>query len=302
VPGLESRNVSIIDTQGNSLTETFQDETALLSSTQWEYKMKVDRYLANEAKRMLDGAFGAGKSLVTVNAELNWDSIERQSKTYSPEGSTLLSEERRTETTPTPDGIGEMEQSTTNYETGQTTENFVKNRGDIDRLTVSVFVDKRDSTVVDSEGETQVVKVPWAVAQLTSIRSITENAVGFNTARGDRVEVVEAEFGAGPVVEAARGLVMGASLVELVQTVFLGIAIIAAILVFYFIIKAIVSSLEPGKITIQAGEEFEKHKVEIEEEEAVAESDRDILIRKILKTTIENPEIAAKTIKSIFKE
>ena len=95
---------------------------------------------------------------------------------------------------------------------------------------------------------------------------------------------------------------MGASIVELVRATFLGIAIIAAVVVFYFLIKSIVSSLEPSKMTMRAEEEFEKHKVELEEEEKVVESDREVLVRKILKTTTINPEIAAKTLKSIFKE
>lgn len=95
---------------------------------------------------------------------------------------------------------------------------------------------------------------------------------------------------------------MGASIVELVRAAFLGIAIIAAIVVFYFIIKSITSSLEPSKMTIEAEEEFEKHKVELEEEEEPVESDRDILVRKIIKASVTNPEIAAKTLKSFFKD
>ena len=82
VPGLESSNVTILDSQGNTLTKIMRDELAMLSTTQWEVKMEVDRYLANEAKRMLDGALGAGNSLVTVNAELDWDRIERMTTGY----------------------------------------------------------------------------------------------------------------------------------------------------------------------------------------------------------------------------
>ena len=302
VPGLDPMNVSILDTQGNSLTETFRDETAMISSSQWDYKIQVDRYLSNEAKRMLDGAFGAGKSLVSVSAELDWNRVERTSTTFDPEESALLSEERTTETSPTPDGIGEFENTITNYETGQSTENFVKNLGDIAHLSVSVFIDKRDSTWVGEEGVTQVSKVPWTETQLASIRLITENAVGYKPTRGDKIEVVEADFGAAEAVVEERGIIMGASVVEAVRAIFMGIAIIAAVVVFYLILKSLVSSLEPSKMTIKAEEEFGKHKAELEEGEKVVESDRDVLVRKIMKASTINPEIAAKTLKSFFKE
>ncbi len=302
VPGLDPMNVTILDTKGNSLTKTFRDEAAMISSTQWEYKVRVDRYLADEATKMLDGAFGNGKSLVTVNAELDWDRIERQTTSYSPEESTLLSEDRTTETTPTPDGLGELEQSTTNYETGQTIENFVKNTGDIAHLSVSVFIDRRDSTWVDEEDVIQFAKVSWSETQLASIRLITENAVGYKPDRGDKIEVVEADFSEAGAVVGTRSFIMGASVVELVRAAFLGIAIIAAVVVFYFLIKSIVSSLEPSKMALRAEEEFKKHKGEIEEEEEVVTSDRDMLVKKIMKASTVNPEIAAKTLKSLFKE
>ncbi|HDY88386.1 MAG TPA: hypothetical protein ENH82_09795, partial [bacterium] len=234
--------------------------------------------------------------------ELDWNRVERTSTTYDTEESALLSEERTTETSPTPDGTGEFENIITNYETGQATENFVKNLGDIAHLSVSVFIDKRDSTWVDEEGVTQVSKVPWTETQLASIRLITENAVGYKPTRGDKIEVVEADFSAVEAVVGERGIIMGASIVEAVRAIFMGIAIIAAIVVFYLILKSLVSSLEPSKMTIKAEEEFGKHKTELEEEEKVAESDRDVIVRKIMKASTINPEIAAKTLKSFFKE
>jgi len=297
VPGLDPMNVTIIDTEGNSLTKPYLDEAAMISSTQLDLKMQVDRYLADKAKSMLD-AFG--NSVVTVNAELDWDRVERTTTAYDQESSALVSEERTTETTPSPEGPGELEESTINYETGQIVENFIKNTGDISRLTVGVYADWRDSTWVDGEGVTQVTKVPWSDDQISSIRTITENAVGYNSARGDMIEVEQIEFSVAAIPVEERGLTTRATIVEGIRALFIGIAIIGAVAIFFFILRSVVSTLDPSKIAMKAEKDFEKHK--IEEEEKIPESERDVLVRRIVKTSMENPEIAAKTLKSFFKE
>ncbi len=302
VPGLEPRNVAIVDTKGNTLTPTYQDEGALLSSTQWEVKMQVDHSLANKVKQLLDGAFGPGKSLVTVNAQLDWDRIERSTTSYDNVASAMVSEERETETEPTPDGIGEYERSSVNYETGQVVENFVKNPGDISRLSVSVFIDKHDSTWTDAEGDTQSTKVSWSEAKLASIVSIVENAVGFDSLRGDTVEVVESEFGAVvPAGVGAGGIAMGATIIESVRAIVMGLAIIAAIGVFFLIMRSITQSLDPAKMAIKAEKELKKTAILTEEEEEGGESEREIMVRKITKASVGDPEIAAKTLKTFFK-
>lgn len=297
VPGLDPMNVTILDTEGNSLTKPYLDEAAMISGTQLDLKMQVDRYLADKAKSMLD-AFG--NSVVAVNAELNWDIVERTTTAYDQESSALVSEERITESIPSPDGLGELEESTINYETGQIIENIVESPGDISRLTVSVYIDWRDSTWVDGEGVTQVAKVPWSDNQIISMRAITENAVGFNSARGDMIEVEQIEFGVAELPIEVRGLTLRATVVEGIRALFIGIAIIGAVAIFFFTLRSVVSTLDPSKISMKTEGEFKKQKME--EEEEFPESERDTLVRKIVKTSKEDPETVAKTLKTFFKE
>jgi len=199
--------------------------------------------------------------------------------------------------------MGEEETSIVNYDTGQIAENYVKNTGDISRLTVSVFVDKRDSTWVGERDQKQSVKVPWTDSQMASIRSITENAVSFNPERGDKIEVVQTEFGGiGEQVGQKERLAVRATIVEGLRAIMVGIALLAGVAVFFFLLRTIVQSLDPTRITIRAEKEFEKHKTAMEEEEKAAESDRDLIVRRITKTAIENTEIAAKTLKTFFRE
>jgi flagellar M-ring protein FliF len=297
VPGLEPRNVTILDTEGNALTKPFMDEGAMISSTQLDLKMQYDNYLASNISKLLN-AFG--NSVVTVNTSLAWDRIQRTTTAYDDESSALVSEERTTDSTPSPDGIGEFEESVSNYETGQIIEHFENNPGDISQISVSVYVDYRDSSYVDADEVTQNVKVPWRTDQIASMISIASNAVGYDQARGDRIEVEQIEFGDSEVAIGAGGLTVRATVVEGIRALFMGLALLGSIAVFFFIMRSMASTLDPSKISIKAEQEFEKRK--LKEDEAPVESERDAVVKKILKTSSINPEIAAKTLKTFFKE
>ena len=290
-----------MDTQGNALTQTYRDETAMLSSTQWEYKVQVDHYLAAEAKRILDGAYGVGKSIVTVNADLDWNRLERMTTEYDNDASAVTAEERYTSSEPSPDGMGEEERTVANYEPGQRVESFVKNTGDIERLTVSVFIDHRDTTVTDEDGDERIDKVPFSAEELAAIRAATERAVGFDESRGDQIEVVQMAFTTTAVASGGDGFTVRAAIVESVRAAAMGIAILAAIGVLFYILRVLTSALDPSRISMKAEEEIQKHRTTYADEEKMPESDRDVLVRKIMKSAAENPEMAAKTIKSLFR-
>ncbi|MFC1490837.1 flagellar M-ring protein FliF C-terminal domain-containing protein, partial [Candidatus Latescibacterota bacterium] len=216
------------------------------------------------------------------------------------ETSALVSEERTTDSTPTPDGTGEFEESVSNYETGQTVENFENNPGDIAQISVSVYVDYRSTTTVDDEGVQTVVKEPWSDDQISSMVAIVSNAVGYDQARGDRIEVEQIEFEDSEIAIASGGLTVRATVVEGIRALFMGLALLGSLAVFFFILRSMASTLDPSKISMKAEREFEKSI--LEEEEKPTESERDVLVKRIIKTSSINPEIAAKTLKTFFKE
>ncbi len=297
VPGLEPRNVVILDTDGIALTQTYMDESAMISSTQLDYKMQYDNYLAGNISKLLN-AFG--NSVVTVNTSLNWEKIQRTTTAYDDESSALVSEERTTDTTPSPDGVGEFEESVSNYETGQIVEHFENNPGDISQISVSVYIDYRDSTYVDADEVEHTVKVPWSQNQLASMFSTVSGYVGYDAARGDQIQVEQIEFEETDLAAAAGGMTVRATIVEGIRALFMGLALLGSIAVFFFIMRSMATTLDPSKISIKAEQEFERH--QLEEEEKPEESERDVLVKKIVKTSSVNPEIAAKTLKTFFKE
>ncbi|HUT64338.1 MAG TPA: flagellar basal-body MS-ring/collar protein FliF [Anaerolineae bacterium] len=300
VEGLNPQNVKIIDTQGTLLSKPVMDEIAMQSRTVIDLRFSCEKMLADKVKQMIDGAFGSGIALVTVSADINFDRIERNTEYYDQDRSAIMGEERIEITNPTDEGGGE-EHVTTNYDTGRIVENLISSPGSsVNRLTVSVMMDGKDSTWVDDEGEVQIEKVPWSDVQLASIRSISEAAVGFNTERGDRLEIVNIPFSARERGVPAEEVTMRATIMEGVKAVTTGVAILAALGIFYLIVRSIIKTLEPSKMKLAIDEEFVKFRPRLEEEEGEVVSERAELIRKIVAKAVKDPDISAKTIRSIY--
>ena len=298
--GIDPLDVSVADMgSGELLTKPVTDEMTLLSSTQMDLKIKTDQYLASQVKKLLDGAFGRGIALVSVNSELNFDRIEQTSTSYDQDLSGILSEERGEVTNPTGDGGGE-ETSVTNFELGKTIRNLISSPGSIERKTVSVLIDAKDSLVVDENGGNDIVKVPWSDADIANLRTICENAVGFDPDT-DRLEITHVSFSGRDIEAAAGGAIGGTVLAEVIPALVTGIAIIFAVAMFYVIIRQIANSLDPSKITLEIDAALEKEKREIHEEVEEVESDKTKILRKIVSKATQDPEAAAKAIRSIYR-
>jgi len=201
VEGLELPNVSVIDQFGVVLSRTYDDGALGGSESQLAMKKEVDGYLSGKAASMLDTVLGAGRSIVRVDATLNFDRLEQQREIYDPDG-TLLSEERSEVTGA--EGEGGEETSVSNYEINKTIETVVGEIGGVKSLSVAVFVDGRHESTDGGDG----AYTPLSDEELQQIERIVQTAVGFDAVRGDRVEVVNMPFqdtAALPAVDAPVG-------------------------------------------------------------------------------------------------
>ncbi len=301
VEGLDPGDVTIVDTRGNQLSLPQMDDIAMQSSTVMDLKFAFEKRLAERVKSMIDGAFGMGIALVTVNADLDFDRIERETIAYDQENSAIASENRREVTNPTADGGGE-EETITNYETGSIVERLIRAPGStIRRLTVSVMIDGRENRTENANGDPVIEKVPWNEAELAQIRAISETAVGYSPDRGDRIEVVNMAFGGRDHEFEDGGVTVRAAIIESVEAVATGVAIIVALWLFYMIVRGIINTLDPSRIKVNAEQEF-KQFIPLAEEDEETPSERSEVIRKIIQKASSDTELAAKTIKSIYRQ
>lgn len=188
VEGLELNSVSIIDQHGVELTSSYSNDGIMRSDSQLALKKEIDEYLSLKAASMLDRVLGPERSLVSVDATLNFEQIQQERKFYDPDNSVIVSEELSSQEGA--EGAGSNESITTNYELSQTVESVVSEVGGISSLSVAVFV---DGTYAEGE-DGAMAYVPLTDQELTQINNIVESSIGYDSERGDRVEVVNMQF------------------------------------------------------------------------------------------------------------
>jgi flagellar M-ring protein FliF len=196
VEGLDASDVTILDTRGNTLTENNKaDGLAGMTSTQYELQQKVENYLAQKAQRLLDGALGAGNSMVQVNAELDFRRVEKNLEQYDPENTTVRSEQITEEKSVLRDSLPPSTRTSgiTNYEINKSIEHIVENVGNVKRLSVAAMVnDKMLTKQVNGEPVTEYKSRD--VQEMNQLTQIVKRSVGFDSTRNDDISVVNIPF------------------------------------------------------------------------------------------------------------
>ena len=187
VENLTVDGVTVIDQNGKVLSSPLKDDEAGRSEGQLAMRKEVESYLVQKAESMLDQVLGAGKSIVRVDATLNFEKINSERETFDPK--TVVRSEERDESNDGSAG-GTKEKSITNYEVNRTVEHIVGETGGITNLSVAVFVDGHYT--LDDKGEP--VYTPLGEDELNSLRRVVLTAVGLNTVRGDQIEIVNMQF------------------------------------------------------------------------------------------------------------
>ena len=213
VEGLEVPHVAVHDQFGVVLSENYGSEGSARSESQLAMKKDVDDYLSGKAQGMLAQVLGPNRSIVRVDATLNFERLEQQRTIYDPDQTVVRSEERNEST----EGEGgSNEQSTTNYEINETLETVVGEVGGIKTMTVAVFVDGRYETAADGA---EPAYAPLPDEQLQQIERIVQTAVGLDSTRGDRIEVVNMRFQEPALVVEETGLGIGPIMQKLPENI-----------------------------------------------------------------------------------
>lgn len=252
VEGLDKNHVSISDSNGKVLYFPDEDSLTGLSTSQLEHKNSVQQALERRIEEMLSPVIGVGKVIAKVNADLDFSQKTRRLELYDPDKTVLRSTTRQESTergqstidSGSPDinfrgdsmsgALSEqeksMEQRTDNYEINKEEQNIIAAVGDISRLSIAVIVDG----TYEKNAEGQMVFTPRSAEEIQRIQQLISNAVGYDRARGDTIEVSSIAFG-------AEDLQLDTSLSDIVMdyTVRLGKPLLNAILVMLFLLLVV---------------------------------------------------------------
>ncbi len=189
VEGLPVENVTVLDQRGTVLSTSRGDDMYGHTEGQLALKQEVESYLSDKAQSLLAGVLGDGRSLVRVDATLNFEKIDTERTTFDPDNPVIRSEERQE--SPGGDGAGNGVSSVTNYEISQTVERIVGETGGIKAISVAVFVDGIYTPGADGA---PAAYQPRGDEELDQLKRIVQTAVGLNATRGDQIEVVNMQF------------------------------------------------------------------------------------------------------------
>ncbi len=215
VEGLTSDHITVSDTTGQVLYQPKSSDTLEgMTNTQLEYKLQLEQNLERRISQMLIPLFGHGQVIAKVNTELDFSRRTIVRELFDPDSAVVRSEQKSDETStgqsnleagvPEPQFQGDgfagqgtyqesaRSQSTTNFEINREEQQIVMPLGELQRLSVAVIVDGTYEPVTEGQGH---VFVPRNAQELQRIEQLVRNAIGFDGARGDSVEVSSISFG-----------------------------------------------------------------------------------------------------------
>lgn len=233
VPNMTNSDVTIVDQRGNLLTQPERETGVAMSDSQLEYTQKVEQLYISRIEDILAPIVGMNGVRAQVAADVDFTMTEQTQESYNPDLTALRSEQVREEARTGSVGVGGVpgalsnqppgggvapeqtssdeegassttatpksssKSATRNYELDRTISHTRAAPGEIRKLSVAVLVDERRS--VDAEGN--VVSAPLSEAEMTRINALVMDAIGFNKARGDSLNIVNAPFVAPEALE-----------------------------------------------------------------------------------------------------
>lgn len=206
VPRLDPERVVVIDARGRILSAPSDEESvAGLSKGQLETQRRIEEYLSKKTEALLEGALGQGKAIVRVNADLDFRQMDETRELYDPANAAVRSEER-VEEAGEGAAAGSAERSITNYELNRTIQRILGAAGSVRRLSVAVFVDGKWTQDPAAKKGAPLVYQPRSQEEIDKLAALVKTAVGFDEARGDRVEIANLPFESeGAAVAAGTG-------------------------------------------------------------------------------------------------
>ena len=186
VEQLSNENVAVMDDAGHVLSVPATDGSVTgLSTRQLELERSVEQELAGKVDRLLATIVGPGGARTQVTAQLNFEQVDRQIESYDPNGQ-VLQNEQRSEPVDGDTSAGAVTVVSNSYQNSRKVEKIIGAIGTIQHLSVAVLVDERNLKPDSATGR--------AAIPTTALEGMIRDAIGVDSARGDRLSVVAIPF------------------------------------------------------------------------------------------------------------
>ena len=271
VEGLDPEKVTVVDTKGRVIFRggsNSQENSGLLNNMQLEYKQRVENDIRANVQSMLEGIVGAGKAIVRVTAEIDFNKTTLNEEEYDPTTTAVRSRRDIEESTQVQarntggqgtiinqragvlpaDNAGQngrkKRDTLTNYEINRVTRAIVKPAGNIDRLSVAAVIDGTYTTEILEDGTQQRKYIPRTAAEIAQFESIVKSAMGYSDDREDQISVNSIPF-SDNLPETFESEEQPIGIMEmLMDSKKLIINLLLMVLVFFLLIRPLLKSLK----------------------------------------------------------
>ncbi|MDO8839308.1 MAG: flagellar basal-body MS-ring/collar protein FliF [Parvibaculum sp.] len=283
VDGLAPSRVSIVDERGTLLASgTGDDSQSMMASSVEERRSTYENRLRTYVENIVQRVVGIDKVRVEVTAQMDYNRVTQTSDTFDPNGQVARSTQSVEDTSTSADGAGNdgvtvgnnlpnanqagqegtsasrqaatRSEETINYEISRTTKTEVLEPGRVTRLSVAVLVD--GSYTSDAEGNT--IYAPRSEGELQKIEALVKSAMGYDTARGDHVEIVNLQFAAAPILDAGAEEPIETGFMNLtgsdvMRIVEMAVVAILAIVAMLFVFRPLMTRLASASGRVSGG-------------------------------------------------
>ena len=323
VKNLAPSAVTITDQNGKLLTAPNSgdpDAPFEQANDQLATKEKIEVQLTRKAQEILDKALGEDRSIVKVNADMNFDKVERRSEKYDKQGRVAKAEVIESESSQTPSGAQggvtgiRANIPIDNPEAGNTDQGMARTKKE--SIKSDYLVPTEVQHIVERGGRLSKLSVsvcvamgaePRSVEELNKLKNLVSNAVGLRAddGRQDTIEVVEIPFASAPAGYEKWWTRFPFGFNKVGQW---GIAAIV-LLVAFLVMRNVMSNLsirqedagvEVQQLTGEGGTTGEKN-VSVLTEESVPLSPLEEQLQHIASVTHQNPKAVAAWITSVVE-
>ncbi|MCF6208868.1 MAG: flagellar M-ring protein FliF, partial [Ghiorsea sp.] len=257
---------------GNMLSAMDEQQPAGEGQGMLDYQAKLEQGYEVRLTSMLEQIVGSGQAVVRVTTAINREHVESNAQIYNPDEQVLRSSKTVKESRKAVDGVAmgvpgmtsnnpdsvnpdgslatqsppseeaTRNENTANYEISSRTEHRIVPFGTIEKVSIAVIV---GGSYKEGENGDKTF-VPRSDEELRTIKTLVQNAVGFNEDRGDSVEVQSMplmDLSSAAAVD-MEGVVDKTFYLELMRY---GLAMLALILIAFFIMKPLAKRISESK-------------------------------------------------------
>jgi flagellar M-ring protein FliF len=231
IPNMSSQNVTILDQNGNMLSSTRDPSELSMDATQLKYVRQIEQDYIKRIEAILIPIAGQQNVKAQVTANIDFSQVEQTAETYKPNQKPDSATVRSSQTKEALNGINTtggvpgaltnqppvpatapivkpaagpngastaaasgaantLKEATMNYEVDRTIQHTKLPVGNIRRLSVAVVMNNRN--VVDKSGKQS--SKPYTDAEKAQITALVKEAMGFDTKRGDTLNLLNSAF------------------------------------------------------------------------------------------------------------